>query len=134
MGANRAASDDLAAAADGRLTWRSAAVAVALALGACGGGDADPVTRGDDLFHGDAACATCHGADLRGTPMGPPLLDPIYAPDHHPDAAFHNAVRNGVQPHHWSFGPMPPLTHLDEDEVDAIVAYVRQMQERNGIE
>jgi hypothetical protein len=66
--------------------------------------------------------------------MGPSFLDPIYAPGHHPDESFFRAVENGVQPHHWDFGPMPPLSHLDRDDVEAIVAYVRSVQVENGIE
>lgn len=104
---------------------------------ACGdddsGGGGDLVARGDRLYHGEGTCQTCHGPDLRGTTMGPTFLDEIYAPGHHPDASFHAAVQDGVQPHHWDFGPMPALPHLSEDDVDAIVAYVRSVQEENGI-
>jgi len=119
---------------------RSAAMAVllVLALGACGGGGGgasaeDLVATGDRLWHGEATCATCHGADLRGTTMGPPLLDEIYVPSHHPDDAIRSAVRNGVQPHHWDFGPMPPLTHLDDGDIDALIAYVRSEQRAAGV-
>lgn len=110
------------------------AVVVAAALAACGSSDEDPVAKGERLFQGEGTCATCHGADLRGTPMGPPFLHELYVPDHHPDQAFQNAVRNGVQPHHWGFGPMPPLTHLSADDVRAITAYVRAQQQEAGIE
>ena len=65
--------------------------------------------------------------------MGPSFIDAIYAPDHHPDAAFHSAVRDGVQPHHWDFGPMPALSHLDDDDVDDIIAFVRREQRAAGI-
>ena len=112
----------------------AAVVAVAL-LAACGGGDSgDPAERGEALFRGEGTCATCHGPALQGTPMGPSFLDQIYAPGHHPDAAFHAAVRNGVQPHHWAFGPMPALPHLDEDDVDDIIAFVRREQRAAGID
>jgi mono/diheme cytochrome c family protein len=114
------------------------AVLLAVVLAACGGGDsadtpAERIAAGERLYQGQATCATCHGPDLQGTPMGPPLLHEVYRPSHHPDAAFHAAVRNGVQPHHWDFGPMPPLEHLDEDEVDQIIAYVRAEQQKAGI-
>jgi hypothetical protein len=66
--------------------------------------------------------------------MGPPLLSPIYAPDHHPDDAIRNAVAQGVTPHHWDFGPMPPLPHLDEDDVDALIAFIRDRQRAVGID
>jgi mono/diheme cytochrome c family protein len=117
-----------------------AAVVVAAVLGACGGSDgeqqltrAELVERGDELYHGEGTCQTCHGPDLRGTTMGPSFIDAIYAPGHHPDEAFFAAAKNGVQPHHWNFGPMPALAHLDEDEIEAIVAYVRDRQRAAGI-
>jgi mono/diheme cytochrome c family protein len=111
----------------------------ALSFAACAASEGSRLTgqaltdRGDELFHGEATCATCHGVDLRGTTMGPPLLHQTYAPDHHPDSAFRQAVRSGVQPHHWDFGPMPKLAHLDDNEIDAIIAYVRSEQQRAGI-
>lgn len=113
------------------------AIAVTALLAACGGGG--PTTgsaadRGAALFRGEAVCATCHGADLRGTPMGPPLLDQLYAPGHHPDSAIRAAVRDGVQPHHWDFGPMPQLPHLSADEVEDVIAFVRREQRAEGIE
>ena len=115
-----------------------AAVVAAVLLAGCAGADSEPeggdlVARGDELYHGKGTCQTCHGADLQGTTMGPPFLDAIYAPDHHPDAAFFAAVENGVRPHHWDFGPMPRIEGLDDDDVSAIVAYVRDQQRRAGV-
>ena len=51
----------------------------------------------------------------------------------YPDAAFLLAVRNGVRPHHWRFGPMPPIDGITDDDVDDIVAYVRGLQRDAGI-
>lgn len=115
---------------------RVAVAAATLILTACGGGSSspeDPVARGDELFHGEATCEVCHGPDLQGTTMGPPLIDRIYAPDHHPDASIRRAIQNGVQPHHWDFGPMPALSHLDDEDIDALIAYIRSRQEAAGI-
>lgn len=95
-----------------------------------GGATGDLVATGEELFGRN--CAVCHGAELDGTSMGPPLRHEVYAPDHHPDEAFHRAVAEGVQPHHWNFGPMPPLPDVGRDDVDAIVAYVRDRQETDG--
>jgi mono/diheme cytochrome c family protein len=119
---------------------RSLASVILLSLIACGGdsgGDepssaqTDLVAQGEQAFQ--ANCATCHGTDLRGTETGPPFLDPVYAPDHHPDEAFFAAVENGVQPHHWDFGAMPPQPAVTEEEVRAIVAFVRSEQAAAGI-
>lgn len=118
-------------------------LAIALLLSAfafaCGGEDdlpgatdsSDLAGSGRDAF--EANCAACHGKDLEGTKAGPPFLDPIYAPDHHPDEAFYAAVENGVQPHHWKFGPMPPQPAVSEEQVEQIVAYVRSRQQEAGI-
>ncbi len=118
----------------------AAALVCAAAIAGCGDEprgeaassvDADLAAEGEALYA--ETCGACHGADLKGTDSGPPFLDAVYAPDHHPDDAFYAAVENGVQPHHWEFGPMPPQTSVDPDEVAAIVAYVRQQQAEAGI-
>lgn len=96
-----------------------------------GDASADPVA-GAALYATN--CAQCHGADLRGTDMGPPHLDPVYEPGHHADDAFRLAVQRGAPQHHWDFGPMPPVEGLTPEQVDDIIAYVRQEQRAVGIE
>ncbi len=78
-------------------------------------------------------CARCHGVGAAGTDHGPTFLSQIYAPNHHADAAFQLAVRNGVRAHHWRFGDMPPLPQVQPQELDRIVAYVRWLQRANRI-
>ena len=127
----------------GKLQLLVVVIAVVLVGAACGGdgggqgssgGDASPddlVVEGQALYEG--TCAACHGADLKGTDNGPPFLDAIYEPGHHPDEAFYAAVRSGVQPHHWNFGPMPPQPDVSPDDVEAIVAYIRAEQKEAEI-
>ena len=98
-------------------------IVIALSVSGETGSGQTPTTRdpatvaaGADLFA--ANCAVCHGADLEGTATGPPFLDVIYAPNHHADEAFQQAVAFGVVPHHWNFGPMAPLAHLTRQDVD----------------
>ena len=79
-------------------------------------------------------CLGCHGPHGIGTAHGPPLVHRYYVPSHHADEAFRLAIRFGVRPHHWHFGPMPPLTGLDEETVSGIIAYVRCLQRQRGIE
>ncbi|NVK05947.1 MAG: c-type cytochrome [Marivivens sp.] len=82
----------------------------------------------------DAVCATCHGSNATGKMgFGPPLIHPIYEPNHHGDMAFQMAAQNGVQAHHWPFGNMPPQAGVTSGDVNAIVAYVREIQRANGI-
>ncbi len=81
-----------------------------------------------------ANCSACHGPQGQGTDQGPPLVHVVYEPSHHPDDAFRQAIAQGAAPHHWDFGPMPPVPDLDDDEVDAVIAYVRDLQREAGIE
>lgn len=112
-----------------------------LTLAACGqseNGAAVPpqppelVERGQALYAEN--CAQCHGEDLRGTDQGPSFLSPIYEPGHHADGAFLLAVQTGVRAHHWRFGDMPPVEGLTQDDVEAIIAYVRETQRLEGFE
>jgi mono/diheme cytochrome c family protein len=125
------------------LRWAGAVLLVVVSIGvaiALAGGGADQadgpatgaelVAAGGEVFAGN--CSTCHGDDLRGTFVGPPLLHEIYLPDHHPDSAIRSAVANGVTPHHWDFAGMPPIP-LEDDEVEAVIAYIRAEQEAAGI-
>jgi mono/diheme cytochrome c family protein len=88
--------------------------------------------EGEALYQ--TSCASCHGTDLRGTSKGPSHLSVIYEPGHHGDDAFRSAIANGSPQHHWPFGDMPPVEGLSSTEVDAIIAYVRDVQQREGLE
>ena len=47
--------------------------------------------QGEELFN--ANCSVCHGLSAAGTDQGPPLIDRIYHPGHHPDFSIRNAVK-----------------------------------------
>lgn len=119
----------------------TALVMALLALAGCGGAssgsgippqDPDLVSEGSELYAQN--CAQCHGEDLRGTDQGPPFLSPIYEPGHHGDGSFLLAVQTGVRAHHWQFGDMAPVEGLTADDVEAIIAYVRETQRQKGFE
>ena len=120
----------------------SGALAVAFIISGCGGEiatsaraeppSADELSMGQDLY--EQNCAECHGVDLRGTDKGPSHLSKVYEPSHHGDGAFLVAVLRGVGAHHWSFGDMPPIPGLSNDDVAAITSYVRSVQDREGFE
>ena len=80
-------------------------------------------------------CASCHGVNAAGKDgFGPPLVQKIYEPSHHGDMAFVLAVKQGVRAHHWKFGNMPPVAGVSDQEIQAIIAYVRALQRANGIQ
>ena len=82
----------------------------------------------------EAKCAVCPGQNAAGqNGTAPPLVHRIYEPGHHADYAFQMAAKNGVQAHHWTFGNMPPIQGLTPSDVSNIVAYVRALQQANGI-
>jgi mono/diheme cytochrome c family protein len=120
-----------------RIRLTAAIVGVLLLLAACGE-DGEPTAevaadpgRGEELF--STNCAVCHGVTGEGTTTGPPLVHVIYEPGHHSDESFHLAVQRGVQAHHWDYGPMPAVSGLSREEVDDIIAYVRDRQREAGI-
>ena len=88
--------------------------------------------KGKGLFA--QKCASCHGVDLKGTGTGPAFLHRVYEPSHHGDAAFQNAVANGVRAHHWKFGNMSPVKGLTPADVAHITAYIRMEQRKAGID
>jgi len=79
------------------------------------------------------SCNSCHGDNAGGTKNGPPLVHDIYNPGHHADEAFYRAALQGVKQHHWPYGNMPPRPEISKREVSYIIAYVRELQEANGI-
>ena len=113
------------------------ALVVGLLLAGCSS-ESSSSSSGDSIEQGEAvyqqSCASCHGSDLRGTDKGPSHLSQVYEPGHHPDAAFRSAIENGAQAHHWGFGDMAPVPGLDDAEIEAVIAFVRQQQELLGFE
>ena len=78
-------------------------------------------------------CAQCHGPSLEGTNEGPPLVHGYYVPSHHDDTAFYRAIRRGTKQHHWTFGDMAPVAGVEDNEVRAIVEFVRWYQQESGL-
>ena len=91
---------------------------------------ADP-DEGELIFV--SRCAVCHGEAGMGSKQGPPLVHNIYRPDHHSDYSIERAVRFGVRSHHWGFGNMSPTPGLSSEDIQHLIAYIRQEQVRAGI-
>lgn len=114
-----------------------AAAALAALLGLTGGcGSGSPARSGeaDGALVYATSCASCHGADLRGTDKGPSHLSIVYEPNHHRDDAFRSAIANGAPRHHWNFGDMEPVEGLSDIEVEAVIGFIRAEQQRLGFE
>ena len=78
-------------------------------------------------------CASCNGVNAQGGASGPPLIHDIYNPGHHGNKAFVSAMQNGVQAHHWRFGNMPAQPQVGLSDMLALIRFVREVQEYNGI-
>jgi mono/diheme cytochrome c family protein len=83
----------------------------------------------------DTFCIECHGKNAGGRDgFGPPLVHKIYEPGHHADISFLYAPKVGVRAHHWSFGNMPTIPGISDEETALVLKYVRALQVANGIE
>lgn len=95
-----------------------AVLAVAVVAGACRAEphSVDRVGSSRDPQHVfSASCASCHGADLSGTPDGPAMLgDPWLAPAR-PDSTYAAVIERRIG---WD----------DSVDVDALIAYIRSLQ------
>ncbi len=78
-------------------------------------------------------CARCHGLNAGGTSWGPPLIHKFYQPGQFADEAFYKATTNGVSGQKWRFGSMPPIRSVSQQDVNKIVAFIREVQKANGI-
>jgi hypothetical protein len=79
-------------------------------------------------------CSSCHGKWAKGSDQGPPLIHGYYRSSHHGDESFYRAALNGARQHHWDFGDMPPVPDINRQDVDAIVPFVRWLQQEAGLE
>lgn len=118
------------------LATLAVAAAATLFLG-CGASDIEPI----DTVSADpgaaiyaSSCASCHGSTLQGTDKGPSQLSIVYEPNHHTDDSYRSAIANGARQHHWSFGDMAPVEGLTDDEVEAVIAFIRSEQQRLGFQ
>lgn len=121
--------------------WAGALVVTAVLVVGCSDSAAPDQPEPEAATAGDlgaqvyaSSCASCHGADLRGTDKGPSQLSIVYEPNHHPDDAYRSAIANGAPQHHWTFGDMPPVEGLTTEEVEAVIDFIRSEQQRQGFE
>jgi mono/diheme cytochrome c family protein len=98
-------------------------------LAAPAGATRQMVALGDRIYHGQVAAATCtgcHGANAKGTPLGPDLTGTKWLWGDGSYAAIAKIVTAGVpQPKQYR-SPMPPMggAQLTDDQVSAVAAYI----------
>jgi mono/diheme cytochrome c family protein len=112
-----------------RLVVATACTVAVATIGVACGADGPPRTaldRGEGIYQ--ANCAQCHGGDVAGSARGPSLLDPIYGPEQLTDAEFADAITNVVDEQRWDFGAMPANGSITDEQIAAILTFVRTQQ------
>lgn len=87
------------------------------------------VALGDRIYHGEvasASCAGCHGADAKGSPLGPDLTAHSWMWSDGSYAGILKVIRDGVAHPKKYRSPMPPMggAQLTKDQLAAVAAYV----------
>jgi mono/diheme cytochrome c family protein len=87
------------------------------------------VALGDRIYHGEvggASCAGCHGANAKGSPLGPDLTDTKWLWSDGSWDGIAKTIMDGVpQPKEYRNGmPAKGGAELTDDQVKALAAYV----------
>ena len=116
--------EKLAAAQSPKLRWPQLTVDAALPADA-------PARRGEEVFV--TQCIPCHQLNGGGaSDIGPDLGQPIGATDYLTEAGLRALVRDPKSVRTWPQQRMPafPLSVLPDTDLDALVAYLRQIVSR----
>lgn len=85
------------------------------------------IAWGEQLFHGSANCALCHGVAARGTEDGPALTGALWL---HGPGTYEwlvEQIKLGISAHQtWTGLPMPMRgwSNMPDEDVRAVAAYV----------
>jgi glucose/arabinose dehydrogenase/mono/diheme cytochrome c family protein len=99
------------------------------------GASKEMVALGDRIYHGQvggATCTGCHGANAKGTPLGPDLTSSHWLWGDGSYPAIAKIITAGVpQPKQYR-SPMPPMggAQLTPDQVSALAAYIWGLSHR----
>jgi glucose/arabinose dehydrogenase/mono/diheme cytochrome c family protein len=93
------------------------------------GATKEMVALGERIYHGQvgaATCTGCHGANAKGTPLGPDLTDAQWLWGDGSYASISKIITTGVSQPKQYRSPMPPLggAQLSSDQVSAVAAYI----------
>lgn len=95
------------------------------------------VDLGDRIFHGEVAsgtCAGCHGAEGKGTPLGPNLTSGKWLWSDGSLSGIQRTITHGVPKPKEYRSPMPPMggAQLDRQQISAVAAYVWGLGHASG--
>jgi glucose/arabinose dehydrogenase/mono/diheme cytochrome c family protein len=113
------------------------AAAETAGLPVAAGATTEMVALGDRIYHGQiggATCTGCHGANAKGTPLGPDLTDTQWLWSDGSYAAIAKTITTGVpQPKQYR-SPMPPMggSQLTSEQVSAVAAYIWGLSHRSA--
>jgi mono/diheme cytochrome c family protein len=101
------------------------------------GSSPEQVALGERVYHGQkdgGTCAGCHGADAKGTSVGPNLTTGKWLWGDGSLAAIEHTITVGVAQPKASTGVMPPLggAELPQSDVAAVAAYVWALAHQNA--
>jgi mono/diheme cytochrome c family protein len=84
---------------------------------------------GKAIFEGKGNCATCHGRDGKGTPLGPDLTDGEWLNASGSFEDLRTVIRQGVTKPKKFPAPMPAMggARLSDDEIGAVARYVLEL-------
>jgi glucose/arabinose dehydrogenase/mono/diheme cytochrome c family protein len=87
------------------------------------------LAQGDSVYHGllgGATCVGCHGADAKGTPLGPDLTDDRWLWSDGSLGGIEGTIAKGVPTPKQHTGVMPPMggASLTPAQLHAVAAYV----------
>jgi mono/diheme cytochrome c family protein len=101
------------------------------------GATKEMVTLGQRIYLGQvggATCTGCHGADAKGTPLGPNLTDTQWLWGDGSFASIAKTITSGVPEPKQYRSPMPPMggAQLTPDQVSALAAYIWGLSHRGS--
>jgi mono/diheme cytochrome c family protein len=111
--------EKLAAAQSPKFRWPQLTVDAALPADA-------PARRGEEVFV--TQCIPCHQLNGGGaSDIGPDLGQPMSATDYLTEAGLRALVRDPKSVRTWQQMPAFPLSVLPDTDLDALIAYLRQI-------